>query len=136
MAPRSSYDDRSMNTLRFIRHARDLGFEIAQVRELLTLAAHPERHSVGTDAIARLHLDRVERRIAILQSLRGELRRMPRQCSGSRVATCPVTEVLTDHAHCSQSMVERLSKRAGVELITGDLRNDELWLEMPCVCFS
>ena len=88
------YDDRSVNTLRFIRHARALGFEIAQIRELLTRAAHPERPCAGADALARLDLDHVERRIAILQSLRGELRRTLRQRSGSRVATCPVIEVL------------------------------------------
>lgn len=94
------YDDGSANTLRFIRHARDLGFEIAQIRDLLTLAGHPERPCADADAIARLHLDHVEQRIAILKSLRGELKRMVRQCSGGRVATCRVIESLADHAHC------------------------------------
>jgi len=42
-----------------------------------------------------------EQRIAILQSLRGELKRMVRQCSGGRVATCRVIEVLADHAGAS-----------------------------------
>lgn len=50
--------------------------------------------------IAAHHLEQVEQRIAILQSLRGELKRMVRQCSGGRVATCRVIEVLADHAHC------------------------------------
>jgi DNA-binding transcriptional MerR regulator len=94
------YDGRAADTLRFIRHARDLGFEIDQIRGLLSLAAHPEEPCTHADAIARHHLDQVEQRIAILQSLRGELRRMIRQCSGGRVATCRVIEVLADHAHC------------------------------------
>ncbi|MGQ0585065.1 MAG: MerR family transcriptional regulator [Reyranella sp.] len=94
------YDDRAAGTLRFIRHARDLGFEIDQIRGLLSLAAHPERPCADADAIANHHLEQVERRIAILRSLRGELKRMVRQCSGDRVATCRVIEVLADHAHC------------------------------------
>lgn len=94
------YDERSASTLQFIRHARDLRFEITQIRDLLTLAAYPERPCADADAIARVHLGHVERRIAILQSLRGELKRMLRRCSGERVATCRVIESLADHAHC------------------------------------
>lgn len=94
------YGDRAAGTLRFIRHARDLGFEIDQIRDLLSLAAHPEHPCADADAIAKHHLKQVEQRIAILQSLRGELKRMVRQCSGGRVANCRVIESLADHAHC------------------------------------
>jgi len=94
------YDEHAADTLRFIRHARDLGFEIDQIRDLLSLAAHPERPCGDADTIARHHLEQVEQRIVILQSLRGELKRMVRQCSGGRVATCRVIESLADHAHC------------------------------------
>ena len=94
------YDDRAVNTLRFIRHGRDLGFDIQEIRDLLMLAAHPERPCDQADEIALHHLEQVEQRIAILQSLRGELKRMIKQCAGSRVATCRVIEVLADHAHC------------------------------------
>lgn len=94
------YEERAAGTLRFIRHARDLGFEIEQIRDLLALASHPERPCSDADAIARRHLEQVEQRITILQSLRGELKRMIRQCSGGRVETCRVIEVFADHKHC------------------------------------
>jgi DNA-binding transcriptional MerR regulator len=94
------YDEHAVDTLRFIRHARDLGFEIGQIRDLLALAAHPEHPCSDADAIARHHLKQVEQRIAILQTLRGELKRMVRQCSGGRVANCRVIESLADHTHC------------------------------------
>lgn len=94
------YDEHAADTLRFIRHARDLGFEIGQIRDLLALAAHPDHPCNDVDAIARHHLEQVEQRIAILQTLRGELKRMVRQCSGGRVANCRVIESLADHAHC------------------------------------
>jgi len=104
------YDDRAAVTLKFIRHARDLGFEIDQIRGLLSLAAHPERPCADADAIAKHHLEQVEQRIVILQSLRGELRRMVRQCSGGRVATCRVIEVLADHVHCRTEHRRGLSR--------------------------
>lgn len=94
------YDDRAVDTLRFIRHSRDLGFDIQEIRNLLTLAAHPERPCDQADAIAHHHLDQVEQRIAILQSLRRELKRMIRHCGGGKIATCRVIEALADHAHC------------------------------------
>ena len=94
------YDSRAVDKLRFIRHGRDLGFDISEIRDLLTLAAHPERPCDLADAIATQHLAQVEQRIAILQTLRGELKRMIRQCAGGRVATCRIIEVLADHAHC------------------------------------
>jgi DNA-binding transcriptional MerR regulator len=94
------YDTHAVDTLRFIRHARDLGFEIGQIRGLLSLAAHPEQPCADADSIARHHLAQVEQRIAILRSLRGELKRMVRQCSGDRVASCRVIESVADHAHC------------------------------------
>ncbi len=94
------YDDRAVNTLRFIRHSRDLGFDIQEIRNLLTLAAHPERPCDQADEIARHHLDQVEQRIAILRSLRRELKRMVKNCGGGKIATCRVIEALADHAHC------------------------------------
>ena len=105
------YGDRAAGNLRFIRHARDLGFEIDQIRDLLSLAAQPDRTCEDIDAIARHHLEQVEQRIAILQSLQGELKRMVRQCSGGRVATCHVIEVLADHAHCKADHQRAARKR-------------------------
>jgi len=109
------YDEHATDTLRFIRHARDLGFEIGQIRDLLALAAHPDRPCADADAIAKLHLSEVEHRIAILCSLRGELRRMVRQCSGGRVANCRVIESLADHAHCNtehhEPVTDKLDQR-------------------------
>lgn len=94
------YDDRAVDTLRFVRHGRDLGFDIQEIRDLLDLAAHPEKPCDQADTIATRHLAQLEQRIAILQSLRGELMRMIRKCCGGRVANCRVIEVLADHAHC------------------------------------
>ena len=71
-----SYSPAHLARLSFIRRARDLGFSIEQVRELLGLSDQRDRPCDAVDAIAREHLIDVERRIRDLQALRHD-RRVP-----------------------------------------------------------
>jgi DNA-binding transcriptional MerR regulator len=70
--------------LSFIRRARDLGFTLDQVRDLLGLADHGGRSCAAVDAIASTHLAEVDRKIADLQALRGELSRLLGECRRER----------------------------------------------------
>lgn len=94
------YRDAALDRLAFIRHARHLGFGLDAIRELLDLSDRPDRPCADVDAIARRHLEDVERRIARLEALQLELCRMLAQCGDGRVADCRVLEVLRDHAEC------------------------------------
>ena len=91
---RRSYGAGEVRRLRFIRHARDLGFEIADIRALLDLSAAPQSSCHEADSIARRHLAEVEARIARLQSLRAELQRMVDENCHGRVSDCRVIEAL------------------------------------------
>ena len=93
------YGQRHVQRLAFIRHARELGFPLESVRELLGLSDDADRSCAAADAIAREHLVAVERRIARLTALKTELERMIEQCRGGRIAECRVIEVLADHSH-------------------------------------
>jgi Cu(I)-responsive transcriptional regulator len=96
------YDRAAIDRLGFIRHGRELGFSLTAIRELLALADNPDRSCADADRIAKLRLVEVEGRIARLDALRRELRRMIRQCRGDRIADCRVIEVLSayDHEQC------------------------------------
>lgn len=94
------YDREDVDRLRFIRHARDLGFDIASIRELLAMSAAPQDSCHDVDSIAREHLAEVERRIQQLEALRDELARMISECSHGRICDCNVINVLADHANC------------------------------------
>ena len=94
------YGAADLDRLSFIRHARQLGFTLDAIRELLNLSDKPERSCAEVDSIAQRQLREVEARIARLEVLRGELRRMLRECQSDRVADCRVLEVLRDHAEC------------------------------------
>ncbi|PZX12484.1 DNA-binding transcriptional MerR regulator [Palleronia aestuarii] len=94
------YGEAELDRLSFIRHSRQLGFSLDAIRELLDLGDHPDRPCQEADTIARRQLKQVERRMARLEALQTELRRMVRECSGGRTADCRVLEVLRDHSEC------------------------------------
>ena len=99
----SNYRDYSVEDLQrlsFIRHARGLGFDLADIRSLIDLAEHPERDCGEVDAIASRHLEAIESKIAQLQRLRGELGRMILQCRGGSVSGCRILKVLSDYELC------------------------------------
>ena len=89
-----------VDRLVFIRHARDLGFSIEAIRELLHMADRPDLPCDEADAIAQRHLEDVDARIARMQALKAELERMLEQCAGGVISNCRVIEVLGDHGKC------------------------------------
>ena len=80
--------------LSFIRHARELGFEVDAIRTLLQLQDQPDQPCAVADEIAKARLAEVERRIASLIALRKELEKMINECACGRVAECRVIEAL------------------------------------------
>ncbi|WP_296707253.1 helix-turn-helix domain-containing protein [Rhodoblastus sp.] len=98
---RRHYGDTDLHRLAFIRHARELGFEIDAIRALLTLHDDPNQPCGTADAIAKARLAEVEQRIRSLQALKVELEAMVEGCSHGRVAGCRVIEVLADHGQCT-----------------------------------
>lgn len=93
------YDESHLTRLAFIRHARELGFPLDAIRELLTLADDPNHPCESADRIARQQLAAVRRRISRLRALETELERMT-QCSQGSIAECRVIEVLGNHDLC------------------------------------
>lgn len=94
------YGNDELDRLAFVRHARQLGFTLEAIRELLDLSDEPNRSCEDADAIARRQLRQVEQRMARLEALRTELKRMVRECSGGQTADCRVLKVLRDHSEC------------------------------------
>lgn len=97
---RRLYGKDDLARLRFIRHARELGFEVDAIRQLLELQDDPSQPCAAADSIARARLADVERRIRSLSALKRELKGMIESCSCGRVAQCRVIEVLADHGQC------------------------------------
>ncbi|MBK1868084.1 MerR family transcriptional regulator [Aestuariivirga sp. YIM B02566] len=97
------YDIDDRKRLTFIRHARELGFSIDAIRELLSLSDNPQTSCERADDIASRQLDEVEQRLKRLRALQKELKRMVTECGHGRVSDCRVIEVLSDHRLCQTS---------------------------------
>jgi Cu(I)-responsive transcriptional regulator len=95
---RRLYDANALARLAFIRHARELGFEIEAIRTLIELQSNPHQSCAAVDAIAKARLAEVERRLASLEALKDELARMITSCRRGQVADCRIIEVLQDCA--------------------------------------
>ena len=94
------YGPAHLARLDFIRHARDLGFPLDSIRELLSLSDRPDMPCAAADVIARRQLQSVRDRIVRLEALQQELSRMLAQCAHGTISDCKVIDVLGDHAHC------------------------------------
>jgi Cu(I)-responsive transcriptional regulator len=88
------YDERALQLLRFVKRARDLGFTMGDVGELLALWQDQDRHSADVRAVAERHLTAIERKMEELDSLRRVLRDLVRCCRGDDRPDCPILEEL------------------------------------------
>lgn len=95
------YEPQDRDRLSFIKHARDLGFTIEAIRELLKLSAHPERPCLDADQIAIRQLQIVREKIAKLRPLEKELERITTRCHTDHVRDCYVLQSLANHDMCT-----------------------------------
>ncbi len=91
---RRLYSARDADRLAFVRHARELGFDLGAIRTLLALQERPDQSCAEADDIVRARLAEVDDKIARLTALKGELKRMLAGCAHSKIAACRVIEVL------------------------------------------
>ena len=89
------YGEREIHTLRFIRHARDLGFSIAQIRELLGLWQNRKRPSRLVKALAQAHIDELDQKLKDLQAMKATLAHLVHCCHGDARPDCPILDDLS-----------------------------------------
>lgn len=92
------YSDKDVNTLRFVRHSRDLGFSIEQIRELLGLWQNRRRPSRQVKALAQEHIQELEQKLQELQAMKATLEHLVHSCQGDDRPECPIIDTLAqDH---------------------------------------
>ena len=97
------YKQDSLLRLRFIKHARELGFSIEAITSLIELQGHPDRSCCEATDIATAQLSDVRVKIRKLKMLVKELARISTSCDGEGVsADCYVLKALTDHKLCQR----------------------------------
>jgi MerR family copper efflux transcriptional regulator len=97
----SNYRDYSatdLHRLGFIRRARDLGFSIDEIRDLLKLWADKRRSSRAVKALTLKHLADLDEKIALLGEMRSTLAHLAHCCDGGDRPDCPIIESLAGTA--------------------------------------
>lgn len=92
------YSETDVHTLRFIKRARDLGFSMAEIGELVALWQNRRRTSASVKRIAQQHVDELAQRIEAMQAMRRTLEQLLHHCHGDERPDCPI---LDDLAHRS-----------------------------------
>ena len=95
------YTDNDLQRLRFIRYARQLGFTLESIRELLSIRIDPEHHTCQeSKSIVQARLDEVEGRIQELQAMQRSLQRLSDACCGTAHSSvyCSILEALEQGA--------------------------------------
>jgi len=93
-----AYGAEHLARLSFIRRARDLGFTLEAVRELLTLSDDKAQSCEAVDVIAQSHLTEIDRKIGDLTALRSELDRVLGSCRHGTIGDCKIIETLAPRA--------------------------------------
>jgi Cu(I)-responsive transcriptional regulator len=92
------YSETDVHTLRFIKRARDLGFSMTEIGELVALWQNRRRTSASVKCIAQQHVDELAQRIEAMQAMRRTLEQLLHHCHGDERPDCPI---LDDLAHRS-----------------------------------
>jgi MerR family transcriptional regulator, copper efflux regulator len=89
------YNANDIHVLRFIRRARDLGFSMEDIKELLGLWQNKSRSSAAVKKIAGKHIDELTRKIEELNSMVATLRHLAKHCHGDHRPDCPILDDLS-----------------------------------------
>ena len=88
------YGHHDVHRLGFIRRARDLGFSIDQIRDLLKLWGDTHRSSADVKALTETHIAELEQKIRALAEMRDTLANLADACDGDHRPDCPIIEGL------------------------------------------
>jgi Cu(I)-responsive transcriptional regulator len=88
------YGERAVHLLRFVKRARDLGFSVDDVSNLLALWANDSRESSEVKKLAVAHLAEIDKKIDALEELRATMRTLIDCCHGDERPDCPILEDL------------------------------------------
>jgi Cu(I)-responsive transcriptional regulator len=107
------YSAQQVHTLRFIRQARDLGFSIGQISELLGLWQNRRRPSRKVKALAEAHIQELEQKLQDIQAMKATLEHLVHCCHGDDRPDCPILESLAADKPVAPGVAQGRSKLRG-----------------------
>ncbi|MEJ2124621.1 MAG: Cu(I)-responsive transcriptional regulator [Alphaproteobacteria bacterium] len=107
------YSENDIHTLRFVRRARDLGFSVEQIGELLSLWQNHERASKDVKRVALTHVETLRQKVQELEDMIETLTKLAERCHGDNRPDCPIIENLAS-PHCHAAPAKPRSRGEGL----------------------
>jgi len=104
------YSPGDVHNLRFIRRARDMGFAVAEIHDLLGLWRDRSRHSADVKRIAAAHVAELSARIAAMEEMRASLQTLIGCCAGDERPDCPILADLSEPGQEPPSRPDSLAR--------------------------
>lgn len=108
------YSAQDVHRLRFIRRARDLGFSVDEIGELLNLRRDQKRHSADVKRLALAHVESLRKKISEMESMANTLENLAAGCSGDHRPNCPILDDL-DQPHDAEASSAKRPRRGAIE---------------------
>ena len=112
------YSDTDVHMLRFIRRARDLGFSVGGIAELLGLWRDRSRHSAEVKRLAEAHVAELRRKARELEAMAATLETLSNACHGDHRPDCPILADLADDAGEAEHAAEGARRHGATGLET------------------
>ena len=88
------YSEQDVRVLQFVHRARALGFPLEQIGKLLSLWQDQDRASADVRALARAHIEELNKKIAEMEAMRRTLEALAASCHGDARSSCPILDDL------------------------------------------
>lgn len=98
------FNKQDIQTLHFIAHARQLGFSLAQLQDLLQLWHNKSRSSAEVKKLALQHIEQLEQRANTLLAMAATLRDLSEHCQGDDRPDCPILKGLEGNSPSSPNL--------------------------------
>ena len=91
------YPSETVCRIRFIRRAKELGFTLKEIKELLSLRASPKSRCADVRKRAEAKIDDIEQKVRALERMKEALLKLTAACSGrGPVTDCPILDALEE----------------------------------------
>lgn len=96
------YDPEVVRRIRFIRQAKELGFTLREIKELLELRVEPDCRCGDVLKLTQAKIADIEQRIETLQRMKQTLSKLATACRRRRrTAPCPILDAIDKSADAS-----------------------------------
>jgi MerR family gold-responsive transcriptional activator of gol and ges genes len=90
------YSENDVHVLRFVKRARELGFSMKDIKQLVSLWRNKNRSSAQVKSLAVKHMLELERKLEEIESMLKTLKHLTQHCHGDHRPDCPILDGI-DH---------------------------------------